>query len=84
MDQTEIDRRFDYHPPVDANGGDKTGRHEEMRAEFKEMAEYINAELPESREKSLALTALQEAHMWTHAAIACEKEPQAAAPGGGV
>lgn len=78
MEQAEIDRRFDYHPPVDANGGDKTERHVEMRANFKEMAEYVNAVLPESREKSLTLTALQEGLMWANAAIACEAPPEPA------
>jgi hypothetical protein len=65
MDQAEIDKRFDHHPPTD----EKVVVHRVVRASYKELAESI-ASLPESREKSLALTALEESLMWANACIA--------------
>lgn len=63
----ELQRRFTYHAP-----DEKTrGLHEEWRAHERWYADHIN-ELAggESREKSLALTALEEATFWVHAHIA--------------
>lgn len=62
----EIDRRFDYHPPV----GGKAEQHDLVRAEAKALAGVLAAALPECREKSLAITALEETLMWSNAAIA--------------
>jgi hypothetical protein len=42
----------------------------EARREYKELAHAMNDLLPESREKSLALTALEESLMWANACIA--------------
>ena len=66
MDKTEIDIRFTYHSP-------KTGqsnKYETIRQETKELAILFDAFCPESREKSLAITKLEEAVMWANAAIA--------------
>jgi hypothetical protein len=49
--------------------------HEETRARFRMLAHWIIDNVPHSREQSLALTALQEAQMWTNAAIACNLAP---------
>lgn len=67
----ELETRFTYHPPQ----GDQRERYERLRAEFHALAKLIVSLTPESREQSLALTALQEASMWTNAGIAC-REPQ--------
>lgn len=62
----EIDKRFDHHPPTP----DKAVVHEAARKHMKASADFLNSLLPESREKSLAFTALEEALMWANAAIA--------------
>lgn len=60
--------RFAYHKPL---AGTVTV-HEAVRAAYMELADALNSLLPESREKSLALTTLQESSMWVHAAIAMQ------------
>jgi hypothetical protein len=66
IDAAEINKRFDHHPP----GERKTPIHTEVRAAFKELAEVLADSLPESREKSLAITALEESGFWAQAAVA--------------
>lgn len=67
----EIDRRFGYHRATD----ETIEKHRHIRAMFIEVANSLNANLPEGREKSLALTALQEAAMWSNASVACNLAP---------
>ena len=62
-----IKNDFGFHP---ANDITKL-LHERTRSRFKELAVWVATTVPDGREKSLALTALQEAAMWTNAAIAC-------------
>lgn len=62
----EIRRRLSYHPI----SGNQKFLYESNRALFIRMADYVNA-LGDSRETSLALTALQESLMWVNAHIAC-------------
>ena len=62
----DIENRFTYHSP-------KPGQpklYEEIRDTAKLLAYKIEDECPASREKSLALTRLEEAVMWANAAIA--------------
>lgn len=66
MDAADIERRFTYHPPKEA----QAARYTLLRDIAKRMAYDINAQCPESREKSLALTKLEEAVFWANAAIA--------------
>ena len=66
MDDAELERRFTYHPPDDA----RRVQHEDVRQLLLEDAQYLNANLPESREKSLAMTHLEEVMYWSNAAIA--------------
>lgn len=65
MTSEEIDKRFDHHPPSPR----KVERHAHIRKEFKLLAITLNA-LPESREKSVAMTHLEDGLMWANAAIA--------------
>lgn len=64
--QTDIDNRFTYHSP-DNDAGMK---HSTVRNACKDMADLLNSVLPEGREKSLAITKLEEVMMWSNAAIA--------------
>jgi hypothetical protein len=62
--------RFTYHAPH----GDQADRYERIRAYVADVADVVCRLTPESREQSLALTALEEAVMWANAAIA-RREP---------
>jgi hypothetical protein len=62
----ELRIRFAYHAPTP----EKVTQHETVRENCFALAEYLTAELPESREKSLAITKLEEVMMWSNAAIA--------------
>lgn len=66
IDKAEIAHRFDYVAPE----GLKVEVHRHTRDEYKRLGETMARVLPESREKSLAITALEESLMWANAAIA--------------
>lgn len=61
-----IENNFIYHSPK----GDQPKRYETLRSIAKEFAYRIKGNCPDSREKSLALTKLEESVMWANAAIA--------------
>jgi hypothetical protein len=67
-DETGI--RFSFHPATPETGP----RHDEARAQHRALAYWIQDALPDCREKSLAMTALQESMMWCNAAIAYRGE----------
>jgi hypothetical protein len=69
MTETELDKRFKYHAPK----GDQASRYEAIRQYGRNFAEELDCRCPDSREKSLALTKLQEAIMWANASIACNE-----------
>lgn len=62
----EILDRFTYHFPR----SDQPVRYELIRDNVRAVADLIDRICPPSREKSCALTYLQEAVMWANAAIA--------------
>jgi hypothetical protein len=66
MDPEELAIRFTYHPPTP----EQVPLYAETRVRAKELAEYIDTTAPDGREKSLALTHLDEVVFWTNAAIA--------------
>lgn len=68
MTDDELQNRFTYHAP-DALA---VQQHERIRTHGFTMATAIN-DLADSREKSLALTKVEEAVMWANAAIARHK-----------
>lgn len=70
---TEIENRFRFHP---ANTPEKQAEHSAVRVRYRELAAWVEANLPHSRERSLALTALQESMMWCNACVAYVKEPE--------
>lgn len=62
----DIEKRFTYHAPK----GDQPARYDDLRSHFRDLAYIVEAACPDSRERSLALTKLEEAVMWANAAIA--------------
>lgn len=66
MDQEELDKRFTYHAPK----GNQVARYTLLRDTAKLLATTIQTECPDSREKSLAITKIEEAVMWANASIA--------------
>lgn len=66
MDKTSIDNNFVYHEPSDELNRVYTT----MRSEAKRFATIVNNTCPDSREKTLALTKIEEAMFWANAAIA--------------
>jgi hypothetical protein len=61
-----IENNFKYHAPK----GTQHYRYEMLRAKAKELATLINESCPDSREKSLAFTNLEQSIMWANASIA--------------
>ena len=55
-----------YHEPKD----DQSARYIAIREKSKELAYLIDELVPDSREKSLAMTKLEECSMWANAGIA--------------
>jgi hypothetical protein len=72
MTREEIDNIFTYHPPF----GDQTGRYERIRRVAREFAYLLNADCPESREKSISFTHLQICVQMANAAIAINEKPR--------
>ena len=66
MKNAEIESNYTYHAPK----ADQPERYEAIRYKAKMLAAYINENCPDSREKSLAFTKLEEAVMWANASIA--------------
>lgn len=62
----EIDIRFQYHKPKEW----QPEVYQSMRDQAKEFAMEIEVNCPDSREKSIAMTKLEEAVMWANASIA--------------
>lgn len=62
----QIENNFMYHSPKDG----QAEKYEEIRAKGKELAYLIDSVCPNSREKSLAMTKLEESVMWANASIA--------------
>lgn len=61
-----LDNNFSYHAPKD----DQTERYEEIREYAKDLALIMLQFCPPSRERSLALTQLEDSVMWANASIA--------------
>lgn len=66
MDTKTINNNFEYHPTTD----EQVVSYEVIRSQAKGLALDIQSRCPESREKSLAFTKLEECVMWANAAIA--------------
>lgn len=62
----EVDIRFKYHKPKEG----QPEKYQGIREKSKELAWLIEETCPESREKALAITKLEESVMWANASIA--------------
>lgn len=62
----EIRYRFAFHPANEVSGP----QHEMVRDSAGQLGQFLIEALPDGREKSLALTKLEESMFWANAAIA--------------
>ena len=62
----EIESRFTYHPPKEG----QPEKYVSIREKAKEFAYLIKEICPDSKEKYLAMTKLEESVMWANASIA--------------
>jgi len=66
IEKKDLENRFTYHPPTIT----QQQKYENIRKNLKWIAELINEMCPDSREKSLAITHLEEVSFWSNASIA--------------
>ncbi|BFH15978.1 hypothetical protein WJ0W_003265 [Paenibacillus melissococcoides] len=62
----QIENNFKYHAPKE----EQPEKYTAIREKAKELAYLLDAECPNSREKSLAMTNLEQTVMWANASIA--------------
>lgn len=62
----QIEKAFTYHAPKEG----QPEKYQSIRDTAKEFAKYLDELCPNSREKSLAITHLEEVVFWANAAIA--------------
>jgi len=66
MDKGDIRNRFTYHPPLEG----QAEKYTDIRSTALTLALLIDTLCPDSREKSLAITQLEESVFWANASIA--------------
>lgn len=67
MKAEDIEHRFAFHA---ATTEEKRDAHASVRQVCRVLADFLNEKLPEGREKSLAITGLEEVMFWGNAALA--------------
>lgn len=67
MDYEDLRNRFDYHQP---STEEIKNLHEAIRNHTLDLAAHLDRALPDCREKSLAITKLEEVMFWANAAVA--------------
>ncbi|NTV48165.1 MAG: hypothetical protein HGB32_03870 [Geobacteraceae bacterium] len=68
MESAQIENAFKYHPPAPG----QQEKYQSIRDKAKELAYMIDEMCPNSRERSLATTNLEQSVMWANASIARE------------
>jgi hypothetical protein len=71
MSPEDIANRFDFHA---ASSEEKRNEHTSIRQACRRLAYDLNYRLPEGREKSLAVTRLEEVMFWSNAAVARQSD----------
>lgn len=66
MANLDLDNIYRYHPPLPG----QTDKYNEIRETGKRYAETVTRLCPDSRERSVALTNIEQSNMWANAAIA--------------
>lgn len=66
-DRSRIENSFTYHAPKD----DQPARYELLRSLARDLAIITLETVPEGRERSLAITNLEQYVMWANKGIAC-------------
>lgn len=66
MTPEDLANRFNYHAPNDS----KRLAHQDVRMYCMQLADFLNGNLPEGREKAVAVTKLEEVMFWANAALA--------------
>lgn len=68
-EQAQVENSFTYHPPQP----NQIPRYGALRAQGYQMALVLMELVPPSRERSLAITKLEECIMWANKGIACNE-----------
>lgn len=71
LSEEELDSRFTNHAP---STPDIAEAHETIRGNFRNLTSELDDILVEGREKSLAITKIEEAMFWANAALARSQE----------
>lgn len=66
MSDYDVNNIFTYHAPI----SDQLDRYSDIREKAKNLAKLLLEYCPHSRERSLALTKLEESVFWANASIA--------------
>ena len=66
MQSADLSNRFAFHPAA----AERADTHEQVRDACASLAHRLNELVPEGREKSLAITSLEQTMMWANAGIA--------------
>lgn len=66
----EIENRLGFHRATIEGEGATKPKHADVRAAFKDFAEYLDHILPDGRYKDLAFDDLERSSMWSHKSIA--------------
>lgn len=70
LSQDDIQERFGFHKATIEGPNASLEVHKDLRFAFAQFSDYLNNRLGKSRYAALAQTALEEASMWSHKAIA--------------
>lgn len=67
IDAADIENRFAFHA---ATTDEKRDAHTSVRQACRRLADFVNENVPDGREKSLAITRIEDAMLWANAGIA--------------
>lgn len=70
MQRADIEHRFKFHP---ADTDTKRDAHTAIREACGDLAQFVNERVPDGREKSTAITKLEEVMFWANAGLARDR-----------